>query len=104
MAFVLTVSMLSLAGIPPAAGFFAKFYLFTVLLQQGHLYLVLLAVLGSLISVYYYFKVIIRMYGTEEAIASVPLNFINKVILMTIVIAIIVIGVMPSYFLGIITQ
>lgn len=104
LAFVLTVSMLSLAGIPPAAGFFGKFYLFTVLLQQGHMYLVLLAVLGSLISVYYYFKVIIRMYGTEEVSSSLSINFINKAILVAIVIAIIVIGVMPSYFLGIITQ
>lgn len=104
LAFVMTVAMLSLAGIPPAAGFFAKFYLFTVLMQQGHLTLILFAVLGSLISVYYYFKVIIRMYGKEENTVSESISLFNKIILVVIVIAILAIGLMPNYFLGIITQ
>jgi len=104
LSFVMTVSMLSLAGIPPAAGFFAKFYLFTVLIENGHLMLVVLAVVGSLISVYYYFKIIIRMYGNAEETASMPISFFNKAILVMIVVAILALGVMPEFFLGIITQ
>lgn len=104
LSFVMTVSMLSLAGIPPAAGFFAKFYLFTVLMENGYLMLVVLAVVGSLISVYYYFKIIIRMYGNAEETISLPISFYNKAILVMIVVAILALGVMPDFFLGIITQ
>ena len=104
LALVMTVAMLSLAGIPPAAGFFAKFYLFTVLLQNGFMPLVLLSVLGSLISVYYYFKIIIKMYGTADDTMSLPISIFNKAILIMIVVAILAIGIMPDFFLGIITQ
>lgn len=104
LSFVMTVSMLSLAGIPPAAGFFAKFYLFTVLMENGYLMLVVLAVVGSLISVYYYFKIIIRMYGNAEETISLPISFYNKAILVMIVVAILALGVIPDFFLGIITQ
>jgi NADH-quinone oxidoreductase subunit N len=62
LAFAMTIAMLSLAGIPPLAGFFGKYYIFTSAIQSGYLYLVLIAVLGSLIAVYYYFRVIIVMY------------------------------------------
>jgi len=54
--------MLSLAGIPPVAGFFAKYYVFTSALKSDYIWLVGIAVISSLIGVYYYFKVIINMY------------------------------------------
>ena len=63
LAVAMTIAMLSLAGIPPLAGFFGKYYLFSSALQSGHLWIVLIAALGSLIGVYYYLRVIIAMYG-----------------------------------------
>jgi NADH-quinone oxidoreductase subunit N len=98
LAFVMTVAMLSLAGIPPTVGFFAKFYLFTTLIAQGYTALVIVAVLGSLISVYYYFKVIIAMYGkeTEENTIKLQLNIMYQVVLMIMVGLIILFGVYPS--------
>ena len=66
--------------------------------------LVLLSVLGSLISVYYYFKIIIKMYGTADDTMSLPISIFNKAILIMIVVAILAIGIMPDFFLGIITQ
>jgi len=67
-AFFMVIALLSLAGIPPVAGFFAKYYIFTSALQSGYTWLVLIAVLSSLIGVYYYFRVLYTMFqeGTED--------------------------------------
>ena len=64
----MVIALLSLAGIPPVAGFFAKYYIFTSALQSGYTWLVLIAVLSSLIGVYYYFRVLYTMFqeGTED--------------------------------------
>ncbi len=75
LAFAMTISMLSLSGIPPLAGFFGKYYIFTTTLNSGYLWLVLIAVLGSLIGVYYYFRVIIKMYASSpNPSQNIPLN------------------------------
>ncbi len=65
-AIMLTICMLSMAGIPPIAGFFGKYYLFTSALKDDLIWLVLIAVLSSLIGVYYYFKVIIAAFQHPE--------------------------------------
>ena len=65
LAAVLAISMLSLAGIPPLAGFFGKYYLFTAAFAK-YPWLVVLAVINSAISIYYYFKIIIAAYFTKE--------------------------------------
>lgn len=62
LAFALAVSLLSLAGLPPLAGFFAKIYVFWAAVQSGLGWLVLLGVLNSAISLYYYAQVIHEMY------------------------------------------
>ncbi|MBO9700707.1 MAG: NADH-quinone oxidoreductase subunit N [Sporocytophaga sp.] len=99
LAVIMVISMLSLAGIPPAVGFFAKFYLFSAVLQQGYLALVIVAVLGSLISVYYYFRVIISMYSGESETESIQLTVINKAVLVLIGCLIILLGVTPGLFI-----
>lgn len=65
LAAVLAISMLSLAGIPPTAGFFGKYFLFTAAFAK-YPWLVVLAVINSAISIYYYFKIIIAMYFTRD--------------------------------------
>ncbi|MFY7665463.1 NADH-quinone oxidoreductase subunit N [Flavobacterium sp.] len=65
LAFVLTTSLLSMAGIPIFAGFFAKLMLFSQVLESGHLALVIVAVVNSIIAVGYYFKLILAMYTKE---------------------------------------
>jgi NADH-quinone oxidoreductase subunit N len=64
-AAVLAIAMLSLAGIPPTAGFFGKYFLFTAAFAK-YPWLIVLAVVNSAISIYYYFKIIIAMYFTRE--------------------------------------
>jgi NADH-quinone oxidoreductase subunit N len=65
MALAMAVFMLGLAGIPPTAGFLGKFYLFRAALAEGHLALVIVAVLNSVIAVYYYLRPIVVMYMTQ---------------------------------------
>lgn len=65
-AIMVTICMLSMAGIPPVAGFFGKYYVFVTALNSDLTWLVLVAVLSSLIGVYYYFKVIIALFQEPE--------------------------------------
>ncbi len=65
VAAAMAISMLSLAGIPPTAGFFGKYFLFASVFQE-YPGLVVLAVIGSAVSIYYYFKVITAMYFSAE--------------------------------------
>lgn len=62
LSLIMTLSLFSLAGIPPVAGFFGKFFLFTAAAQQGFYLLVLIAVLNTIISLYYYLLVVKAMF------------------------------------------
>lgn len=68
----MTVCMLSLAGIPPLAGFFGKYYLFALAINKGLWVLVTFAILNSLIGIYYYFIVFINMFvkDAQEGVSS----------------------------------
>jgi len=98
LAFITTIAMLSLAGIPPMAGFFAKYYIFTAALQQGYTWLVLIAVLGSLIGVYYYFRIIISVFQTEQEGVEIPISSSTKIFLLLTGLAVLLIGVFPDFF------
>jgi NADH-quinone oxidoreductase subunit N len=65
LALSMTVFLLSLGGLPPFAGFVAKFYIFSAALKEGFVFLVIIAVLNSAISFYYYLRVIVFMYMKE---------------------------------------
>ena len=79
-ALCMTVFLLSLGGMPPLAGFVAKFYIFQAALQEGYVTLVVLAVLNSAISFYYYLRVIVYMYMKEPTgefkISPAPLTLL----------------------------
>lgn len=64
-AFCFALFLISLAGLPPALGFFGKFYLFNAAIGEGLIWLALWGVINSVISVYYYLKPIVYMYMTE---------------------------------------
>jgi NADH-quinone oxidoreductase subunit N len=101
LAFVMTVALLSLAGIPPTAGFFAKYYIFTAAFQAGHAWLVLVAILASLIGVYYYFKIIIAMYFKHNNNESaIELSFNHKLLFVITVLLTIALGLMPDFVIG----
>ncbi|WP_278286714.1 proton-conducting transporter membrane subunit, partial [Clostridium sp. LS] len=66
LAAVMLISLLSLAGIPPLAGFIGKFYLFLSIIEKGQLWLAFLSIAMSVVSVYYYLKVVKVMYFGES--------------------------------------
>jgi NADH-quinone oxidoreductase subunit N len=68
----MTVFMLSLAGIPPLGGFVGKFYIFSAAIQSGYVGLAVIGVLNSVVSVYYYVGVLVRMYMTEGPTEVTP--------------------------------
>jgi NADH-quinone oxidoreductase subunit N len=99
LAIIMTISMLSLAGIPPAVGFFAKFYLFTAVLKYNEgqfIWLAVVAVLGSLVSVYYYFRLIIGMYAKEGEISHTQIQSIYKTVLIIVAGIIVILGIIPG--------
>lgn len=74
VALAMTVFMLSLAGVPPTGGFFAKFYLFRAALRDPQLVtLVVIAVLNSVVSVYYYLRPVVAMYFQDGVAQPQPL-------------------------------
>lgn len=97
LAFTMAVSLLSLAGIPPLAGFFGKYYIFTVALQTGHVGLVFLAVLTSLVGIYYYFRVIIAMYlKSSDKTEVIPVPVLHQILLVICLIGSILLGIFPD--------
>lgn len=101
LAFVTTIFLFSLAGIPLTGGFMAKYYVLQALMQQGQLmWLVIFALLMAAVSVYYYFRVIIAMYfkeGTPEL--HEPVSGGQKFMLVLTCIIVILIGILPQLFL-----
>jgi NADH-quinone oxidoreductase subunit N len=102
LAFVLTVSMLSLAGIPLTAGFMGKFYMFSGALAQYRFWLVIIAVINAIISIFYYFRVVIAMYFRTADRAEVEIPAYYKFVLGFSALATIIIGVYPSFISGLI--
>ncbi|MBP6219146.1 MAG: NADH-quinone oxidoreductase subunit N [Oligoflexales bacterium] len=100
----LSVSLLSLAGIPPSVGFFAKFFVFNAAIQREFYFLVLAGVLGSLLSLFYYLRVIVYMYMREpkehpSAIGTRP-SFLSRYVLAFSLLGTILLGtVLPQWTL-----
>jgi NADH-quinone oxidoreductase subunit N len=99
LAFVTVIAMLSLAGIPPTAGFFAKYYIFSAAISNNLTSLVLIAVAGSLIGVFYYFRIIIALFRDNEP-ARVEMSTGYKFVLILTSLIAIVLGVLPGLVSG----
>lgn len=97
LAFVLTIAMLSLAGIPLTAGFVGKFFMFTGALTQLHLGLVIVAVINAIISIFYYFRVIVAMYVRDDERAELTTPGYFSFVLAFAALVTIIIGVYPSF-------
>ena len=65
--------MLSLGGIPPTAGFMGKFWLFGAAIDAGYVWLAVIGVLNSAISLYYYIRIVVFMYLKKEDVGSEPI-------------------------------
>jgi len=101
-AFTLAVAMLSLTGIPPLAGFIGKYFLFAAAIEQGWLWLVIIAIAGSAISVGYYFKPIIAMYFREDEGTLLQTGRPVKVNILLLTLLTLLLGVLPFMLSGLI--
>ena len=97
IALSMTIFLLSLGGLPPFAGFVAKFYLFSAAVQEGLLTLVIIAVLNSAISFYYYLKIVVFMYMKEpQAEFNISLTPMTLFVVLIGVIGTIQLGIFPN--------
>ncbi|MEM7409512.1 MAG: NADH-quinone oxidoreductase subunit N [Myxococcota bacterium] len=98
LAALMALFLLSLAGIPGTAGFMAKWQLFTAAVSTGHLVLALIGVLMSVVSVYYYLRIAVRMYMHEpgEAPPRVALGSGEALVLTVCSVAVVYLGVFPN--------
>jgi NADH-quinone oxidoreductase subunit N len=99
-AVLMLIFMFSLTGIPPTAGFIGKLYIFMSAINAGYTWLVVVAVIFSAISAYFYLRIVMYMYMREpkEAV-TLTTSFSNGVVLAVTTAAVLFIGVLPASLL-----
>jgi NADH-quinone oxidoreductase subunit N len=102
LAAVLTFALLSMAGIPIFSGFFGKFFLFSQTLYTGRIAIVIIAVVNSIISVGYYFKLILAMYSKESTEEKQAVPALYTAVAVLAIALNIAIGLYPDFVLGLI--
>ncbi|MBI3931239.1 MAG: NADH-quinone oxidoreductase subunit N [Chloroflexi bacterium] len=101
LALALSLSLISLIGMPPAAGFMAKFYIFSGAVQYGLLWLVIIAVLNSVISAYYYLRVVkVMWFGEPASETKVPSSGALRLALFLACLAVLLLGIIPGYIMN----
>jgi len=101
LAFLMTVFLLSLGGFPPTAGFIGKWYLFSSAVNAGNYGLAIIGVLTSVVSIFFYLRVVVMMYMSDE-VASAPITSPSGASLLALgvpVVAIFYLGILPARLL-----
>jgi len=98
MSISLTILMLSLAGIPPFSGFVAKFNILSVVIEKKYYILAIIAGLNSVVSVYYYLKIVrLMIFGAAESEGTIQtFNFRNQAVIVAITIPVVTLGIFWS--------
>ena len=102
----LTIFLLSLAGFPPTAGFLAKFYVFSAAVRAGLVSLVVIGVLASLVSVFYYLRIVVYMYMREPG-REVDIEVDNPALFLVLFLClygVLQLGIFPGNVLVVIKQ
>jgi NADH-quinone oxidoreductase subunit N len=98
LAALMTVSLLSLGGLPPTVGFIGKWYIFSAAVSAGYYGLAIIGVLTSVISVFFYLRVVVMMYMAEREGGAVPAHVggVGMAALTVAIIAIFYLGILPT--------
>ena len=99
LAVAMTIFMLSLAGFPPSVGFFGKLFLFTAGVGAGYTWLVVLAVLMSVVSVFYYIRVLVPIWSPSTRVDRVPSSFSSTAAVVLSGFASLALGIYPTTLL-----
>jgi len=100
-ALIMLVVMLSMAGVPPFIGFYSKLFILQQVVSEGYVILAVIAVIFAVISAYYYLQIIKTMYfddADKEIVVSAPFDL--KAVLSVNGVLILIIGLMPSYWMN----
>jgi NADH-quinone oxidoreductase subunit N len=102
LAAAMALFMLSLTGVPPLAGFFGKFYIFSAALDAHLVWLTVIAVLNSVMSAYYYLSVLIAVYAREGGVEPGPMRARPALVAALVIAAIgtVVIGLFPQPYIS----
>lgn len=101
MALTMAIGLLSLAGLPPTGGFFAKLFVLTALLHAGHPWLAIVVVLGAAMSFYYYLRVLMPLFrGKRQPSKVTALPIGPSLVAVTSAILTIAVGVGSQFFLA----
>jgi len=105
LAISMAIFMVSLAGFPPTAGFIAKYGLLSTAVENGYIWLVIIAVINTLLSAYYYLRLIVNMYmrNKEETIEATWVG-LNKIFVGVLALMIFLLGIMPGFLLEIVEK
>ena len=101
LGLAMTLFMVSLSGLPPTAGFFGKFYIFSAAVESGHIWLTVIGVLNSLVSVYFYLGVVVSMYMRQPVgeVRMVTMPPFARAALVVTSIGTLYLGLVPSRLL-----
>jgi NADH-quinone oxidoreductase subunit N len=101
LAVAMSISLLSLAGIPVTAGFFAKYYIFVTAIQNGFVNIAIVGVIAALIGVYYYFRIIIAMFFKEGDTEKIELSPLFKFVVFFTTFITLLLGILPGLLMDI---
>ncbi|MBM3118784.1 MAG: NADH-quinone oxidoreductase subunit N [Chloroflexi bacterium] len=102
LALALTLCLLSLIGLPPTAGLIAKIYIFSGAVQHGLLWLVIVAVINSCVSAFYYLRVVKVMWsGTPTSEEKVPSSWALRTALLLCCLFVLLMGIVPGGFVSV---
>ena len=98
LAGLMTVCLLSLGGLPPTVGFIGKWYIFSAAVGAGYYGLALIGVLTSVISVFFYLRVVVMMYMSDRPATAVcpPVSTVGMVALVASIVVILALGILPT--------
>jgi NADH-quinone oxidoreductase subunit N len=106
LAALMTIALLSLGGIPPTVGFIGKWYIFSAAVSAGYYGLAIIGVLTSVVSVFFYLRVVVMMYMSEREGAPVPVRVgrVGMVALAVATIVIVYLGLLPTQVINLATE
>jgi NADH-quinone oxidoreductase subunit N len=105
LAVLMAIFMFALAGVPPFAGFFGKYYVFFAAIKARMVWLAIIGVLTSLVSAYYYLRIVVLMYFREgRANVEIPPSRIVLTMIVVSALLVLLLGLFPSIMLNVIPK